>query len=90
VVQESLTNALRHAPGSAVDVVVTAGDDGLEITVEDDGPGPAEAARRGFGLVGLGERVALLGGELSAGRAGPGGGFRVHARLPAGAPAVRA
>ncbi|TFV66355.1 UNVERIFIED_ORG: hypothetical protein E4P37_06565 [Bacillus sp. AZ43] len=81
VVQESLTNALRHAPGASVRVHLIYGPTGVEISVEDDGPGPSRTARRGFGLVGIAERVAQFGGELATGPAA-GGGFRVHARLP--------
>jgi signal transduction histidine kinase len=82
VVQEALTNALRYAPGASVQVRVTAGAADVEICVEDDGPGPAHTARRGFGLVGIAERVSSLGGELTTGPAPGGGGFRVHTRIP--------
>ena len=82
VVQESLTNALRHAPGALVRVRVATTASTVEITVEDDGPGPSGAARRGFGLVGIAERVTHLGGELTTGLAHEAGGFRVHARIP--------
>jgi signal transduction histidine kinase len=82
VVQEALTNALRHAPGAAVHVTVTAGADEVEIRVQDDGPGPAQNTRRGFGLVGITERIGSLGGDLVTGPA-RGGGFQVHARIPA-------
>lgn len=82
VVQESLTNAVRHAPGSAVDVRVVHADGHVAVRVADDGPGPAAAgATSGFGLAGLDERVALAGGSLRAG-AQPGGGFVVEANLP--------
>jgi signal transduction histidine kinase len=81
VVQEALTNALRHAPGAAVHVTVTAGADEVEIRVQDDGPGPAQHSRRGFGLVGIAERIGSLGGDLVTGPA-RGGGFQVHARIP--------
>jgi signal transduction histidine kinase len=81
VVQEALTNALRHAPGASVQVRIAAGVGDVEITVEDDGPGPSESTRRGFGLVGLAERVGHVGGEVVTGRAAA-GGFRVHARIP--------
>ena len=82
VVQESLTNALRHAPGARVQVQVRTTGSAVAITVEDDGPGPRRAARHGFGLVGIAERVAHLGGELTAGPDECTGGFRVHARIP--------
>jgi len=88
IVQESLTNARRHAPGAAVTVEVRYGDDTLHVRVRDDGPGPASGAagpagsRGGHGLVGMAERAALVGGRF---RAGPGGGgFVVEADLPLG------
>jgi signal transduction histidine kinase len=84
IVQEALTNALKHAPGRQVRAVVRRDDRGLDITVVDDGPGPAATnGHVGHGLLGMRERVTLYGGELSTGPA-PGGGFRVHARLPLG------
>ncbi len=85
VVQEALTNAARHAPGSRVHVAVTVDDGWLGVTVRDDGgrdDGGAGSEGGGFGLVGLAERVRALGGELAAGAA-PGSGFAVSARLPA-------
>jgi signal transduction histidine kinase len=94
IVQEALTNAARHAPGSRVAVALETGDDRLAVTVVDDGGARPAAAGDGllegggFGLVGLAERVRALGGDIAAGPA-PGGGFAVSARLPtrAGAPA---
>ncbi|MGP3955874.1 sensor histidine kinase [Nonomuraea sp. 3N208] len=85
VVQEALTNARKHAPGSPVTVGVRAVDGRIDIRVDDDGPGAraSGAGGGGFGLVGMGERVALFDGMLEAGpRAG--GGFSVHATLSAG------
>jgi signal transduction histidine kinase len=83
VVQEALTNVLRHADArhAAVDVAFGAGS--LVVTVDDDGRGPLVdgAAPGGHGLVGMRERLAMLGGDLATGPA-PGGGFRVRARLP--------
>ncbi|MBW8800206.1 MAG: two-component sensor histidine kinase [Streptomyces sp.] len=88
VVQEALTNALKYAHGSRTSVRVRHG--GKEITVEvgTDGSGPATASPGGSGrgLAGLRERVAVLGGEFSAGRADD-GRFVVRARIPAGSPA---
>jgi signal transduction histidine kinase len=83
VVQEALTNVLRHAPGSSVSLSVHLVDDGPDLAVDvvDDGPGPAATSLRGYGLVGLAERVEQAGGRLVAG-AEPAGGFGVHARLP--------
>jgi signal transduction histidine kinase len=83
VVQESLTNVIRHAPGAAADVRVRADATGVDVEVVDDGPGPAGSPRRGYGLVGIEERVRRLGGEFAAGTGPDGRGWRVHARVPA-------
>jgi signal transduction histidine kinase len=84
VVQEALTNAVKHAAGAAVHVGVSASDTVLRVEVVDDGglpsPGPHGSGR---GLVGLGERLAVYGGTLSAGPR-PTGGFRVVASIPLG------
>ncbi len=88
VVQESLANATRHAPGAAVLVAVAVGTDQVDVTVADGGAGrPAgQGGPAGVGLVGMRERVEALGGTLAAGPAAR--GWRVHATLPrAGAPA---
>ena len=83
VVQESLTNTLRHASGATrAHVRLDWGSAEVTITVTDDGtgtPGPPPSAGRG--LIGMRERVALFGGELSVG-AGPARGWRVVARIP--------
>ncbi len=86
IVQEAVTNAARHAGASEVVVTLTFGERFIDVEVEDDGAGPGAADRSGHGLIGMRERVALLGGEL---RVGPGaaGGFRVAAHLPTGAAA---
>lgn len=83
VVQEGLTNALRHAPGSAVRVRVVAGEGAVEVEVHNTGGGrvPQATAGGGHGLVGLRERVHVLGGRLSA-EPEPGGGHRLWAELP--------
>ncbi|HEY3140856.1 MAG TPA: sensor histidine kinase, partial [Acidimicrobiales bacterium] len=87
VVQEALTNVLKHAGRGPATVELEFGDDALVITVSDDGVAAAgRNARRshspaGQGLVGMRERVATLGGSLEAGPR-PGGGFAVRARLP--------
>jgi signal transduction histidine kinase len=81
VVQEALTNAARHAPGSRVEVVLAREGDRLSVEVRDDGPAVPVAAGGGFGLVGLAERVRAEGGSIAAGP-GPAGGFTVHAQLP--------
>jgi signal transduction histidine kinase len=85
IVQEALTNVLKHARPTEVTVTLSfRGADGLEIEVVDDGrPAGDGAYTAGHGLVGMRERVALLGGELETGPR-PGGGFRVAARLPVG------
>jgi signal transduction histidine kinase len=81
LVQEGLTNAIKHAGAEHAEVVVRYGDGHVELTVTDDGAGGGDGESGGHGLVGMRERVAVYGGELEAGpRAG--GGFRLHARLP--------
>lgn len=80
VVQEALTNVLRHAAASTVQVRVFARDGVLHVQVDDDGRG-ADRVREGHGLRGMAERVALVGGRVEAGNR-PGGGFRVSARIP--------
>jgi signal transduction histidine kinase len=80
IVQEALTNVLKHAGKARAEVVVTYGDRMLEIEVADDGCGGAPNGS-GHGLAGLRERVALFDGELHSGGR-PGGGFVVRARLP--------
>jgi len=83
IVQEALTNALRHAGGASARVVVRYEPDAVQLEIGDDGPGPPEEseASGGHGLIGMRERVQLFGGEFVAGPR-PGGGFLVHARLP--------
>jgi signal transduction histidine kinase len=88
VVQEALTNVVRHAvPPVTATVVIRYDDDGsvvVEVTDDGHGSGNRRSDGGGHGLAGMRERVSLLGGDLSAGpRAG--GGYRVTARLPAGA-----
>jgi signal transduction histidine kinase len=91
IVQEALTNAVRHAGPGRARVLVRYGERDLELTVRDEGGGGGAApaggppTRSGQGLVGMRERVSLFGGELHAGP-GPDGGFTVAARLPLGAP----
>jgi signal transduction histidine kinase len=82
IVQEALTNARRHAPGSAVDVEVHYTADALHLRIRDNGPGPQSAdGAAGHGLLGMRERAAAVGGELRTGAA-PGTGFLVEAELP--------
>jgi signal transduction histidine kinase len=80
IVQEALTNAIKHADASAAEVHVRRTVDEVELEVVDDGTGPAGNGR-GQGLIGMRERASLLGGEVEAGPK-PGGGFRVLAKLP--------
>jgi signal transduction histidine kinase len=83
IVQEALTNVLKHAGATHVDVKVVRLTGAIEVSVEDNGRGSAGngALAGGHGLIGMKERVNLFGGSLeAAGR--DGGGFRVHARLP--------
>ncbi|SHF61234.1 Signal transduction histidine kinase [Streptoalloteichus hindustanus] len=80
IVQEALTNVVKHAAPARCRVSLVASATSLRIEVVDDGPGPGTAGE-GHGLVGMRERVALYGGEFHAG-AGPGGGFAVTATLP--------
>jgi len=97
IVQESLTNARRHAPGAAVDVELHYTDEALHLRVRDNGPGPSEDGQPagqaaggraaggrptgGLGLVGMRERTAVVGGQIQTGPA-PAGGFLVEAVLP--------
>jgi signal transduction histidine kinase len=87
IVQEALTNVLKHAGPARAEVTVGCADSAVTIEVTDDGPGdPAPPALTGGqGLAGMRERVAVFGGDLRAGPR-PGGGFAVSARLPVGEP----
>jgi signal transduction histidine kinase len=82
IVQEALTNAMKHAAGAPVQLGVTMRDGCVEVRVR-NGPGKGEAEHTGAGqgLVGMSERAALFGGELHAGPSDD-GGFLVVARLP--------
>ncbi len=81
IVQEGLTNALKHAGPAHASVTLRYRDRALELEVLDDGRGGEGANGGGFGLVGMRERAALYGGELDAG-ARPGGGYALRATLP--------
>ncbi len=82
IVQEGLTNALKHAgPGATANVDLAYGNDELTVTVGDDGRGAAGGDGAGQGLVGMRQRVSISGGTVSAGPR-PGGGYVVTARLP--------
>ncbi|RKQ93252.1 signal transduction histidine kinase [Solirubrobacter pauli] len=80
VVQESITNVIRHAQAETVEIVVAYGAQAVTLTVRDDGRGGADA-RAGSGIEGMRERTALVGGSLSAG-AVDGHGWAVRATLP--------
>ena len=81
IVQEGLTNALKHAHASDADVIVRYRPDELEIEVRDNGQGSATNDGQGHGLVGVRERVKIYGGEMSAGTSTD-GGFVLSTRLP--------
>jgi signal transduction histidine kinase len=82
IVQEALTNALKHAHASRADVTLRYGPDELRIEVRDDGSGGGATSNGpGYGLVGVRERVKIYGGTMTAGTA-PDGGFVLDARLP--------
>jgi signal transduction histidine kinase len=84
IVQEALTNVRKHAGGAPTTVRISWTSHHVELTVHDRGPGPGDGAAsdEGHGLIGMRERVRLLGGELDAGAAAS-GGFEVRAVLPA-------
>ena len=81
IVQEAITNVLKHANASRVEVLIEYSREGVALTISDNGAGPTEAATTGHGLIGMRERVALFGGRMGTGTS-PLGGFTVHARLP--------
>jgi signal transduction histidine kinase len=85
LVQEGLTNSLKHASATRAVVRLHYGEDALLVTVRDDGCGPDPSSSSGTGLLGLAERVAVYGGTLTAGPA-VGGGFELRAELPLGTP----
>jgi signal transduction histidine kinase len=86
IVQEALTNAVRHANASTVSVSIDFTDAAVQVEVVDDGTSvavkPNGERTGGFGLIGMAERATAVGGTFTAGPR-PGGGFRVQARLPA-------
>jgi len=83
IVQEALTNALKHAGPARARVVVRYCEDELELEIADDGSGTGNGGGSGHGLIGMRERVSVYGGELQAGQR-PGGGYALRARLPLG------
>jgi signal transduction histidine kinase len=85
IIQEAVTNVVRHAGTDRCQVGIDQRDGQLSIEVTDSGHGGSPAGT-GYGIIGMRERAALLGGDFSAGPR-PGGGFRVVARLPLPAPA---
>ncbi|MFE2515241.1 sensor histidine kinase [Streptomyces mirabilis] len=87
IVQESITNVVRHAATTACRVTVDYLEEHVAVEVTDEGRGRGSTTDTGFGLVGMRERVALLHGEFTAGPR-PEGGFRVTARLPVPATAA--
>lgn len=89
IVQECLSNAVRHGRPKAVTVAIHRGDDGVTINVSDDGQGMAEPRNLGFGLVGMRERVEALGGRLRI-VSTPGRGVSVTVTLPPQASAAGA
>jgi len=85
IIQEALTNTLKHAGPARADVVVRYEPTAVTLEVRDSGTGKANGHGTGHGLVGMRERVAMFGGQLDA-AAQPDGGFAVRARLPLDAP----
>jgi signal transduction histidine kinase len=80
IVQEAITNVLKHANASRVEVLIEYLHEGIALTISDNGSGPSDAPSTGHGLIGMRERVALFGGKMGTGSS-PLGGFTVHARL---------
>jgi signal transduction histidine kinase len=81
IVQEALTNALKHAGPATARVTVRYRDGELDLEIADDGAGSANGGGAGHGLAGIRERVAVFGGDVQAGSR-PEGGYAVRARLP--------
>ena len=90
LVQEALTNAVRYAGDSAIDVQLIFSPTAITVFVDDEGvvgagsvrPPGASSAGSGHGLVGMQERLSAIGGTLDAGPRRPGPGWRVHASIP--------
>jgi signal transduction histidine kinase len=83
IVQEALTNTMKHARASRADVDVRFATGDLGLEVRDDGQGASPGGGSGHGLVGIAERVKIYGGDMTAGTS-PTGGFTVRVRLPLG------
>jgi signal transduction histidine kinase len=86
IVQEALTNTVKHAGPARAEVTVRYEDGLVTLEIADTGHGPDRDRGTGHGLVGMRERAAMFGGELETARGGD-GGFTVRARLPLPAPA---
>jgi len=85
IVQEAVTNVLKHANASRVEVVIDYQPEGVTLTIADNGNGPGDAPPTGHGLIGMRERVELFGGDLTTGSSSL-GGFTVRATLPLSPP----
>jgi signal transduction histidine kinase len=81
LVQEGLTNAIKHARAQRAEVLIRYANGRVELSVSDDGPGGGDGGGSGHGLVGMRERVTVYGGKLEAGPR-PEGGYRLRATLP--------
>lgn len=81
IVQEALTNVLKHADATHAEVVVRTARDAVEVRVRDDGKGADPSGTPGLGIGGMRSRAATLGGELETGSRPP-GGYEVRATLP--------
>src|SRR5206468_4433775 len=81
IVQEGLTNVLKHARARNADVIVRYRPDELQLEVRDDGEGHSKSDDLGHGLVGIRERVKIYGGDMATTN-GTGGGFVLRTRLP--------
>ena len=86
IVQEALTNTLKHAGPAQAEVTVRYAEHAVELEIADTGKGTPANRATGHGLIGMRERVAMFGGELETTRTGA-GGFIVWARLPLATPA---
>jgi signal transduction histidine kinase len=81
IVQEALTNALKHAGPASARIVIRYGPEAVELEITDDGQGLIDGRQVGHGLAGMRERAALVGGDVESGSNG-GRGYTVRARLP--------
>ncbi len=81
IIQEAITNVLKHASAARVEVLIDYSPDALELTISDDGRGARSTDQSGHGLIGMRERVQMFGGDLTTGSSSL-GGFTVRATLP--------